>query len=431
MALNSVNTNIGAMVALQSLNRTNEEMAGVQKRISTGLRVSDARDDGAAFAVAERVRGDMAATTSANQQLGGVKGLLDVGRSGLENVSESLKSLKETVLKLGGNDLTAAQRTQYQTALKETVSQIRNFLADSDYNGQTILTNGTAAGVQTQIKTIRNGDGDIYQFSTVNVKANIITHLSALVAGGTAAGSILGNTSTAIASAVAALTATGRVSKAINGALDGLNAIGGYSNYVDRQVTFNKTRMDAQETGLGALIDADLAKESAKLQALQIRQQLGTQSLSIANQAPQALMRLFQCSDARWAGRRPPRFPALHGRASHRPPALQAAGPDETKPCSRPHCPRALPPTAATSRHARWRRSSSPWWRAACANRARRRSRRAAAPMRVGCGPACWTSSPTLPTSCLPPCAARWPRLHLPCSASATPPSPTTTSWRR
>lgn len=294
MALNSVNTNIGAMVALQSLNRTNEEMAGVQKRISTGLRVSDARDDGAAFAVAERVRGDMRATTSANQQLGGVKGLLDVGRSGLENVSESLKSLKDTVLKLGGNDLTAAQRTQYQTALKETVSQIRNFLADSDYNGQTILTNGTAAGVQTQIKTIRNGDGDIYQFSTVNVKANIITHLSALVAGGTAAGSLLGNTSTAIASAVAALTAGGRVSKAINGALDGLNAIGGYSNYVDRQITFNKTRMDAQETGLGALIDADLAKESAKLQALQIRQQLGTQALSIANQAPQALMRLFQ-----------------------------------------------------------------------------------------------------------------------------------------
>lgn len=292
MAMNSVNTNIGAMVALQSLNKTNSEMDGVQKRISTGYRVSDSRDDGAAFAVAERVRGDMAATTSANQQLGGVKGLLDVGRSGLENVSETLKGLKETVLKLGDNSLTTTQRSQYQTALKEAVSQIRNFLADSDYNGQTILTNGTAAGVQTQIKTIRNGDGDVYQFSTVNVKSNIVAHLSALV-NGTAAGSLLANNATAISNAVGALTSTGRVTKAINGALDGLNAIGGYSNYVDRQITFNKTRMDAQETGLGALVDADLAKESAKLQALQIRQQLGTQALSIANQAPQSLMRLF------------------------------------------------------------------------------------------------------------------------------------------
>ncbi|MFL1460924.1 flagellin [Roseococcus sp. DSY-14] len=293
MSLNSVNTNIGAMVALQSLNRTNAEMEGVQKRISTGFRVADSRDDGAAFAVAERVRGDMAATNTANQQLGGVKGLLDVGRSGLENVSDALEDLRNTVLRLGGNDLTASQRSQYQTALKESISQIRNFLADSDYNGQTILTNGTAAGIQTRVKTIRNGEGDIYQFSTVNVKTNIIAHLSALV-NGTAAGSLLGNTSTAIANAVAALTAGGRVSSAQTGTLDGLNAIGGFSKYVDRQVTFNKTRMDAQESGLGALIDADLAKESARLQALQIRQQLGTQALSIANQSPQSLMRLFQ-----------------------------------------------------------------------------------------------------------------------------------------
>jgi len=294
MSLNSVNTNVGAMVALQSLNKTGDELAATQKRISTGYRVADSRDDGAAFAVAERVRGDMAATTTANQQLGGVKGLLDVGRSGLENVSDALEDLRNTVLRLGGNDLTASQRTQYQQALKESISQIRNFLADSEYNGQTILTNGTAAGIQTRIKTIRNGEGDIYQFSTVNVKTNIIAHLSALVGAGTAPGTILGNTSTAIANAVAALTAGGRVTQAMNGTLDGLNAIGGFSKYVDRQITFNKTRMDAQESGLGALIDADLAKESARLQALQIRQQLGTQSLSIANQSPQSLMRLFQ-----------------------------------------------------------------------------------------------------------------------------------------
>ena len=66
MSMNSVNTNIGAMVALQSLNRTNDDMAVVQKRISTGLRVSDAKDDGAAFAVAKRIRGDVAGLNTAN-----------------------------------------------------------------------------------------------------------------------------------------------------------------------------------------------------------------------------------------------------------------------------------------------------------------------------------------------------------------------------
>ena len=74
----SVNTNTGAMVALQSLTDTTAELQSTQKRISTGYRVADAKDDGAAFAVAERIRGDIAANQSANQQLGGAQGLLKV-----------------------------------------------------------------------------------------------------------------------------------------------------------------------------------------------------------------------------------------------------------------------------------------------------------------------------------------------------------------
>ena len=76
MSLNSVNTNTGAMIALQSLNQTNSQLASVQKQISTGYRVADATDDGAAYAIAQRVRSDVGALTSANQQLGNVKGLL-------------------------------------------------------------------------------------------------------------------------------------------------------------------------------------------------------------------------------------------------------------------------------------------------------------------------------------------------------------------
>ncbi len=94
--------------------------------------------------------------------------------------------------------------------------------------------------------------------------------------------------------ASSALTKTGAVGKAITNTLTQLNNFGSYSNFVDAQVNYNKAKIDAQQTGIGALIDADLAKESAKLQSLQIRQQLGTQALSIANQAPQTLLSLFR-----------------------------------------------------------------------------------------------------------------------------------------
>jgi flagellin len=302
MSLNSVNTNIGAMVALQSLNRTNEDMAATQKRISTGLRVADARDDGAAFAVAERIRGDLAATTSANQQLGGVKGLLDTTRTGLENISRALQNVKATVVKLADSNITPGQRMQYMSALKEQFSQISNFITDTTYNGQSMLnTTATVGDTGTtlgQIRTVRNGEGATYAFAKVATAGiNGRADFTALTGLGVTTGGVVASVTSlnaAISSFAAALTTTGVVNLAINSTLTALNNLGSYSRYVDSQINFNKAKMDAQEAGMGALIDADLAKESARLQSLQIRQQLGTQSLSIANQAPQALLSLFR-----------------------------------------------------------------------------------------------------------------------------------------
>lgn len=286
MSLNSVNTNMGAMVALQSLNRTGEEMSATQKRISTGLRVADARDDGAAYAVAERVRGDLAATTSANQQLGGVKGLLDTTRTGLENVSTVLKDVKATVVKLSDSNITPSQRDQYLSSLKEQFSQLSNFLTDTTYNGQSMLM--TTATTGDTVKTVRNGEGASYSFGKIAT-----TDING-AAGFTALTSLTAATTGALASFAAALTTGGAVNEAINSTLTALNSLGSYSRYVDSQINFNKAKMDAQEAGMGALIDADLAKESARLQSLQIRQQLGSQALGIANQAPQVLLSLFR-----------------------------------------------------------------------------------------------------------------------------------------
>jgi flagellin len=276
MAMNSIMTNYGAQVALQALNKTNDALAVTQKRISTGLRVADARDDGAAFAVAERVRGDIAGTTSANEQLGGVKGLLAVTSAALQNVSDSLTHLKSLTVKMGDGNITADQRIQYQSQAAEITANIKSFITDASYNSKNIINTGG-----TDTKTIINASGNTYTISAYDASANIWTGVSQA------------NTYTST-TARAALTSGGAVTSAINNTLTKLNSYGNSSNYIDNQINFNKSKIDGMEAGIGALVDADLAKESAKLQSLQIRQQLGTQALGIANQAPQSLLSLFR-----------------------------------------------------------------------------------------------------------------------------------------
>jgi flagellin len=278
MSLNSVNTNLGAAVALASLNKTSAALSAAQKRVSTGYRVADAKDDGAAFAVAERVRGEIAATQSANEQLGGVQGLLDVTQAALGNVSTTLQSLKQLTVKLADGNISTDQRSQYQAQALQLSNNIKNFISDASYNGNNILT---ATGATRSQKVVRNGDGATFDFSGYSALSSIFNQISTA------------KTWTA-SSAVAALSATGAMTKALNNTLTQLNNYGSYSSYIGKQIDYNKAKVDAQNAGLGALVDADLAKESATLQSLQIRQQLGTQALSIANQAPQTLLSLFR-----------------------------------------------------------------------------------------------------------------------------------------
>jgi len=283
MSLNSVNTNVGAMIALQSLNRTNEQLAMTQKKVSTGYRVSDAVDDGAAYAVAQRVRSDVGALTSANEQLGYVKGLLSTTLSGLDNVSNTMKTMREVLVKLADSNVVGDQRDQYKAQYQSLLSNVKTFIQDAGYNGKTLIgdisgSNGTFASVAV----IRNEIGATYGISTFGGSA----FYGSLAFTGTQLGSA--------SSMAAMLTAAGQFMNMLSEVGTQLNTYGNASNYVDNQMKYNNTKIDAITSGLGALIDADLAKESARLQALQIRQQLGTQSLSIANQAPQTLLSLFR-----------------------------------------------------------------------------------------------------------------------------------------
>lgn len=274
MNLNSVNTNIGAMTALQSLNRTNDALAVVQKRVSTGFRVADAKDDGGAFAVAQSVRGDVAGLTAANEQLGGLKGVVDVTLHGLGQVSKSMVDLRTVLTRLADGTINDEQRTQYSQQYGQLKTQIQRFIEDATYNGRTLLSTDPAAG-GGDIVTIRNEQGTTLTLAAFDGATDFVVD-DAPADATTAQAAISGDWTT--------------INEAIN---DALNRLGSDARYIDAQIVYNRDKLDAVEGGLGALIDADIAKEAARLQALQIRQQLGTQTLSITNQAPQALLSLF------------------------------------------------------------------------------------------------------------------------------------------
>lgn len=302
MPLNSVNTNIGAQVALQSLNLTTTQLQATQKRVSTGYRVADATDDGAAFAVAQRVRADVGALTTVNQQLGNAKGLVGVATTGLTSISNLLVSVKSTLVQIADASLPQAQRDQYVATYKTLVKQVADTVDGSTYNGQTLLGKaaGAVAGSATSVINNESGATSTIASEDVSGLANTLATLIGSTFTRTSAGVDTFGTITAgddQTSASTALTATSgstAFATALAGVSNQLNQIGADSKFLDATIQTNSSKIDSLNAGLGALVDTDLSKESANLQALQIRQQLGTQALSLANQAPQTLLSLFK-----------------------------------------------------------------------------------------------------------------------------------------
>jgi flagellin len=283
MSLNSVNTNTGAYIALQSLNQTNTLLSVTQRQISTGYRVAASNDDGAAYAIAQGIRSTVGALTSANQQLGNAQGLLATTQSGLNNISNTMASMRDVLTKLADGNVQANDRTNYETQYKSLLANLSTFIQDANYNGKTLIGNTTGStGTFARVAVARNESGGSYGVATFSGSAlyGSIAFTATQLNG--------------VATVQALITATGTFLNQLNSVGQALNTIGSAINYVNNQVTYNNNKIDSLNSGLGALVDADLAKESALLTSLQIRQQLGTQALSLANSAPQSLLSLFK-----------------------------------------------------------------------------------------------------------------------------------------
>ena len=268
--MSSVNTNVGALLSQKYLRYTSAEMSIVQNRVSSGLRVATALDDASTFAVAASIRADIKSYTAVAAALQGSKAAASVAVSAGETIAKRLEDVKAKIIQLADESISSASRTTYQNDLASMVAEVNAYLTQAAYNGSNLL--GTVGG-SANINVVSNITASI-----LTIRDNQVGNLS------------LGTITTA-ATASTALSSLATFKAALDGALANLGAD---IKQVDAQTEFINQTSETVEIGLGALIDADLAKESAALQALQVKQQLGVQALGIANQAPQALLGLFR-----------------------------------------------------------------------------------------------------------------------------------------
>lgn len=272
----SVNTNQPALIALQNLNKTNDAMQGVQTRINTGLAVSSAKDNAAVWSIAQEQRADMSALSAVKMSLDRATSVADVALAAGESVSDLLGLMREKVVAAKDTSLTTKSREALNADFQGLVKNLTQVLSSASFDGANLLNGSLTA--------------DVSFLADSDAAAAITLNLQNLSLGGTI------NTLTAtddilnVTNASDVLTRLDATMGAVNQAVGN---IGTQAKQIEAHHNFVSKLSDVLETGVGNLVDADLAKESARLQALQVKQQLGAQALSIANSAPQIILKLF------------------------------------------------------------------------------------------------------------------------------------------
>ncbi len=271
----SVNTNASALSALFNLNGTTKSLEKSQTAINTGLRVSSAKDNAAIFSIAQKLRADLKGYSAVKQSLDRSISTANVGLAAAGAISDLLIEMKEKSVAASDAGLDSVSRTALNEDFAALRDQITIIVSNSEFNGTNIIDGGTDA---------------IVAITNPNASQTItIAHQNLTLGGGnvtiTAAQTITTQTL-----AAAALTDVDNSIALVNAVMTKLGSGG---KALESQRVFADMISDTIEIGIGNLVDANMAKESANLQALQVKQQLGIQALSIANKAPQSILSIF------------------------------------------------------------------------------------------------------------------------------------------
>lgn len=274
MPLNSVNTNVGAMIALQSLNAINRELLATQIRISTGKRVNSPKDNGALWAIAQTQRAESRALDAVQASLQRGQSAVDVAMSAGESISDILNMMRETMLAASDPSHSPESRAALNQQYLSYRRQIDTITRQAEFGGLNLISSGSQA-----VRALANAAGT----DTIDV-----AHFD------------LSTTGAALSGLPADLTGTigdtqlQAMSTAIGAVNSGIATLGSGAKRLDMHLSFIGKLQDTIDAGIGNLVDADMAKEAARLQALQVQQQLAIQALQIANSQPSMLLQLFQ-----------------------------------------------------------------------------------------------------------------------------------------
>jgi flagellin len=272
----SVNTNTSAMTALQYLTATQGQLDKTQSAINSGLKVADARDDGAIYAIAQNQRGAVAGYQSVIGSINNGTSAIDVALSAGQSISDLLIQMKQKALQAADASLDTSSRQAVNADFTALRDQITTIVKNAVFNGFNLVDGST-----NQISALASADGS-RRITTAAQDMSLSGGIVTLKATSTV--STQSKASALIATIQSSLTN-------VNSALAKLSA--GAAKF-SIQATFAQKLSDTLTTGIGNLVDANMAQESALLQSLQVKQQLGVQALSIANQQPQTILSLFQ-----------------------------------------------------------------------------------------------------------------------------------------
>ena len=283
--MSSILTNHSAMVALATLNNVNMSLNDTQNRVSTGLEIMSGKDNAAYFAISETMKGDSGMFEAINDGLTSTKNSISTARLGAETVADLAQQFSERVAFAQGSGVNLAD---VQNELDSLVTQIGAAISQSTFNGDDLVS-GAAATV-----TVVSGVSRVGGFSATTISFSSVD-LGAIQ---TALGNIdLENLDTGSTDAAVPDTLTEALTMAetqLSNAIDAATSLGVSEKTIEGQMDFLGALTDTIDSGVSAMVDANMEAEAARLQALQVQQQLATQSLSVANQAPQNILSLFR-----------------------------------------------------------------------------------------------------------------------------------------
>jgi flagellin len=305
--MTSLLTNASAITALQNLNATNKSMQQTQDRISTGMRVANASDNAAYWSIATTMRSDNAAMSTVKDALGMGAATVDVASAALKTTTDLVTQIKS---KLVAASQPGIDRSKVQSEIKQLQDQIKSVADSSTFSGQNWLSVDTTSSTYTATKNIVSSftrSGSAVSVGTIDVDTSKISLFDSGAQTGIIDKDRTVGTSTVNVSTldISALTESSADQQTLKDYISGVDAaltdvttaasdLGAVKTRITMQSDFVSNLMDAVTKGIGQLVDADMNTESTRLQALQVQQQLGVQSLSIANQSSQQILSLFK-----------------------------------------------------------------------------------------------------------------------------------------